>query len=59
MEAWNVKYKSFNREDYVEVVSGKDQKDAFKNAKKSLYRRDDRDIIQHVTPTHLRNWLGK
>lgn len=45
MKAWTVKFKGYNRPDYCETVSGKDEFDARKNARKATIRHDDRDLI--------------
>lgn len=57
MKAWSVKYQSFNKKDYIETVSGRDELEARKNAKKAIYRKDDRDVIISVKEdTSLSNW---
>lgn len=48
MKAWTVKFKSFNREDYCETVSGRNEQEAFKNAQSMTIKRDDRDKIEWI-----------
>lgn len=45
MKTWTVNFKSFNHKDYSETVSGKDEKEARKNAQRMTIKHDDRDII--------------
>ncbi|WP_162472204.1 hypothetical protein [Paenibacillus maysiensis] len=48
MKAWTVKFNSYNQRDYCETVSGKDEKEARKNAMKIVNRHDDRDTIAWI-----------
>ncbi|MCM3703812.1 hypothetical protein [Paenibacillus macerans] len=48
MKVWTVKFNSYNREDYYETVSGKDEKEAFKNAQRLTVKRDDRDKVEWI-----------
>jgi hypothetical protein len=57
MKAWTVKFKSFNREDYGETVSGKNEKEARKNANKMVIKHDDRDTIESIEEdTTVKSW---
>jgi hypothetical protein len=57
MKAWTVKFKSFNKEDYQETVSGKNEKEARKNANYYTVRRDQRDMIESITEdTTVKGW---
>ena len=53
MKAWTVKFRSYNKEDYCETVSGKDEKEARKNAMRPTVRRDDRDTILWIKEDKL------
>ncbi|GJM84115.1 hypothetical protein HMSSN139_66110 [Paenibacillus sp. HMSSN-139] len=57
MKVWTVKFKSYNREDYYETVSGKDEKEALENAKRLTVKKDDRDEIEWITEDNT-NGLG-
>ena len=46
MKTYEVKFESFNRLDYTELVSAKNEKEAFKIAKKA--KKDDRDKILSI-----------
>jgi hypothetical protein len=48
MKAWTVKFKSVNQDDYCETVSGRDEKEAFKNAQRMTIKRDDRDKVEWI-----------
>lgn len=48
MKVWTVKFKSYNREDYCETVSAKDEKQAYKDAQKMTVKHDDRDTIEWI-----------
>ncbi|MFB5759060.1 hypothetical protein [Paenibacillus medicaginis] len=48
MKAWTVKFKSYNKKDYCETVSGRDEQEARKNAQRPVIKRDDRDVIMWV-----------
>ncbi|MFB5761041.1 hypothetical protein [Paenibacillus medicaginis] len=48
MKAWTVKFKSYNKVDYCETVSGKDEKEARKNAQRLTVKKDDRDKIEWI-----------
>jgi hypothetical protein len=57
MKAWTVKFKSFNREDYCETVSGKNEVEARKNANKMVIKHDDRDKIESIEEdTTVNSW---
>lgn len=61
MKTYTVKFRSFNREDYTETVSGKNEQDAFKNANRMTIKRDDRDkVISIVESPHKKyeTWNG-
>lgn len=47
MKTYEVKFKSFNQLDYTEFVSAKNEKEAFKIAKKHA-KKDDRDSIVSI-----------
>ena len=62
MNTYVVKYQSFNRANYSEMVSAKNEKDAFKAAQKMVVKHDDRDVILSVTEhneLNTYNTLGK
>lgn len=48
MKAWTVKFKSYNRLDYEATVSGRNEKEALKNAQRATVRKDDRDKIEWI-----------
>lgn len=48
MKTWTVKFNSFNRKDYSETVSGKDEKEARKNAHRMTIKHDDRDTVAWI-----------
>lgn len=48
MKTWTVKFKSVNKSDYCETVSGKDEKEAFKNAQRMTVKNDDRDKVEWI-----------
>lgn len=57
MKAWTVKFKSYNREDYCETVSGKNEIETRKNANKMVIKHDDRDKIESITEDeNLKSW---
>lgn len=49
MSLYEVKFESYNRENYSEMVSGKNEKDARKAANKLTIKHDDRDKILSIT----------
>lgn len=53
-KVWFVKFQSYNQKDYVETVSGKDEREARKNANRMTVKHDDRDKILSIEedPSH-------
>lgn len=59
MNTYVVKYASFNRENYSEMVSAKNEIDARKAANKMVFKHDDRDTIVSITEhNELNTYLG-
>ena len=56
MRTWDVKFKSYNRNDYTEVVSARDEKEARTKANKAVIRHDDRDVIMWVKECKMSGW---
>ncbi|MGO4953549.1 hypothetical protein [Paenibacillus sp. DRB1-1] len=60
MKTWIVKFESFNGASryYYENVSGRNEKEARKNATKLVIRHDDRDVIVEVKEDHsVSGWI--
>lgn len=59
MNTYVVKFQSFNRTDYEEMVSAKNENDAYKAAQKMVVKHDDRDKIISVTERNdLNTYVG-
>lgn len=48
MKNWEVKFNSYNRQDYYKTVSGKNKKEARKYANRLTIKKDDRDKIEFI-----------
>lgn len=48
MKVWTVKFKGYNMPDYYEVVSGRDEEEAYENAQRLTIKKDDRDEIEWI-----------
>jgi len=49
MKSYLIKYQSANSKDYAEVVSARNEAEAWKQANKMVYKHDDRDRVLSVS----------
>lgn len=48
MKVWTVKFRGYNTPDYYEVVSARDEKEAYENAQRLTVKKSDWDEIEWI-----------